>query len=54
MALWNAWSGPSCLGQGGLLNTFVTFMLEELLGLIKALAEIVRLDFTAVGIAFSR
>ena len=50
----NAWSTPSCLGQCGFITLLVTFMLEELLGLLKALAEIGRLDLPAVGISFGR
>ena len=46
----NAWSTPSCLGQCGFITLLVTFMLEELLGLLKALAELSRIDFLAIGI----
>ena len=52
MDLLTAWFGPSCLGQGGLLTLFVAFSLEELLGLLKVLAELSRIDLTSVGIYF--
>ena len=41
--------GTSCLGQGGFLSVFVTFLLEGLLGLLKALEELDRLDISTVG-----
>ena len=49
-----AWYMPSCLGQGSFLTLFVTFTLEGLIGLLKAIAEIGRLDLPAVGISFGR
>ena len=49
-----AWSGPSCLGKVGLLTLSVTFLLEGLIGLIKALAELGRFDIPAVGFSFGR
>ena len=50
MALKTAWSGPICLGQGGFLTLFFAFLLEKMIVLLKALAELGRLDLTAVGI----
>ena len=52
MALKTAWYGPFCLGQGSFLTLFVAFLFEGMLGLIKALAELGRIDLTAVGISF--
>ena len=47
-----AWSGPSCLVQGGFLSLFVALTLEGLIFLLKALAELGRIDLPAVGISF--
>ena len=49
MALQTTWYGLSCLGQSGFLTPFVTFLLEVLLELLKALAELGRLDIPVVG-----
>ena len=52
MASQTAWYVPSCLVQVDFVNLFVSFTLEELLGLLKALAEISRLDIPDVRIYF--
>ena len=41
MALQTAWYWSSSLEQGGFLALFVALPLKELLGLIKALSELV-------------
>ena len=40
------------MGQGIFLTLFVEFPLEEIIGLIKAIAELGRIDFPAIGIYF--
>ena len=40
------------MGQGGFLTLFATFLLEEMLGLIKALAELSRRDILTVDIYY--
>ena len=52
MELRTDWSRPYCLLKGGFLTLFVAFPLKELIGLIKALAELDRLDLPSVGIYF--
>ena len=54
MASQTAWSGIYFLRQGSFLTLFVTFPLERLLGLTKALAEIGRLDLPTVWFSFGR
>ena len=52
MALRTTRSWTSCLGQGGFLTLFATFLLEEMLRLIKTLAELSRRDILTVNIYF--
>ena len=48
-ALRTTWSGTSCSGQGGFLTLFATFPFEVLIGLLKALEELDRLNISTVG-----
>ena len=52
MALKTAWSGPICLRQGGFLTLFFAFLIEKMIVLLKALAELGMIDLPVVGFSF--
>ena len=42
-----AWSWSSCMGEGGLLTLFITFPPEEIIGMLKTLAELGLVDYSS-------
>ena len=53
MASQTDWYGPSCMGKGGFLTLFVIFPLEGMIVMLKAFAELSRLDLLVLGFYFS-